>query len=60
MAILLTENIATLRPWRLHALQRHLLRAEGKGQSSNEDSATIAASLLTALVYFLRGHFRSG
>lgn len=45
---------------RPHALRRQRLREQGKGEISNEDSATVAASLTVAVVYFFKESFRRG
>lgn len=47
------QHSALCRP---HALRRQ----QGKGEISNEDSATVAASLTVAVVYFFKESFRRG
>lgn len=57
--VLLGEAI--VRPLEVTRITTSVITYGGRGQISHEDSATVAASLTVALVYFfLRRTFRSG
>lgn len=57
----LYHSKAIVRPLEVTRITTSVITYGGRGQTSHEDSATVAASLTVALVYFfLRGTFRSG
>lgn len=51
------RSTAVVRPLEATGITTSFITYGGRGQISHEDSATVAASLTVALVYFFKGNF---